>query len=258
MRLKRRISLVATVLILMVVPARFAAANHFDATWTKQEPRWACHPEAPCPDQHHTHGLIVFERIHGVKEHLPLFVVRDSGVYTSIKDRTVQVAEKMDLAMDLIDEGGEIFVEKEGANYAVVVKAPGTEGHRLRVMTITRGDAIGYTSRSDPEIGSLTAGLLAQYIADYWMDMYLVFYRMEDPRHLVRTEQGKQILGMMKWSRLMAREDGVELDIHELHEYIDIMPGVRAFKEDLESLAYRIPDFHGVEGHGDEPGEHDD
>lgn len=248
-----------SILAVILLTVQMGLASHFEAAYIEKEPRWAFHPDASLKyenqNQHHTHGLIVFEKIHGVSEHLPFFVVRTNGVYGSIRDRTVQLAEKMDMAMEMITKGGRLFTAIDRNNYAIYVE----EDHsRLRVMTVTPTDVKGYALRSNPEFANLTAGQLAEYIVDYWMDMYNVFYRMREPEYLRETEQGKQIIGMMKWANLMSNADGVQLNVETLHDYIDMMPGSRAFKEALESLSYRIPDMHGEGEHGEEPSGHQD
>lgn len=244
-----------SVMVLVMGLTQSVWADHFAADFIDHEPPWGIHPERTAPDQHHTHGLIVFEKIHGVGEHLPFFVVRGKGVYGTIRDRTIQLAEKMDMAMDIVTQGGHLAIARDNQNYAIY--AEGGQHQRMRVMTITSMDALGYARRSDPEkYANLTAEQLADYVVDHWMDMHLVFYKYQEPVHLVNTEEGKQVIGMMKVCKMMAQADGVSLSLDNIHYYIDVMPGNRSVKEALESLAYRMPMDHGAQVHGEEPDEH--
>lgn len=151
-----------SILAVILFTTEVILASHFDAAFIENEPRWAFHPEALLKyenqNQHHPHGLIVFEKIHGVSEHLPFFVVRTNGIYASISDRTVQLAQKMDLTMEMITEVGRLSTVKERNNYAIYVEK---DHSKLPVMTVTPTDAKGYAQRSNPEFANLTARQLA-------------------------------------------------------------------------------------------------
>ncbi len=78
--MKKHLSVVILASTLLAGLGQTVWADHFEALFVNNEPAWAWHPEASKQAQHHTHGLVVFERIHGVNGPLPLFVVRSKGV----------------------------------------------------------------------------------------------------------------------------------------------------------------------------------
>ena len=140
----------------------------------------------------HPHVLV---RIEG----LPLFIIRDKGVYPSTIARAQAAIQALRQAADNLREKPSLqfrIVEKEGNHIIVQESLSGTAG--LPIIAVTHADVYGYNARSNAKASP-------EDLAHWWLgrtqDYLGLFALGKAPRFITHTEDGAALLRLYETAR---------------------------------------------------------
>jgi len=101
---------------------------------------------------------------------VPVIAIFSPGPFTSVMERTKDVQERTELAFDLLQAGGTLWVDDDEGNPAVYVRGPFY--HWLRIITLYEEDANAFGRANGDR------DLLARYIAAQIDAHYTLFWKV--------------------------------------------------------------------------------
>lgn len=198
----KALTLVPTILCLLsAIPLR---ADHFTYERAKEAAE-------------HAHYAVVFEKGHGEEAvgHLPVLIIRTRGDYRDISTRAKYIAERLNTALDFLQQGAGLKVVQEGSEWSIFVFP--SQAHRIRVLRVHPGDVAGELRRCKRQVDS-------QLLARYWMawleDFTELFIRHRMPSNLTNTHTGLVLKLIYTQARTLG--DGV-VDEESIHESVDLL-----------------------------------